>query len=459
MSTQDTDTSSQAEDQTEDQPENPNSLDELDAAIKEEGKRREPPTETEGRGGFSTMDDLDAAPQKAPEEQPGATSTMDDLDAAPQKATEEQPGATSTMDDLDAERQKAPEDQGSGGASTMDDLDAAPQKATEEQSGGSSTMDDLDAEKQKAPEELSGAASTMDDLDAEKQKATSSDDSGISTMDVLNVTGRRTPLTSRPDPNASPPQSMLEGLLNISSKDPNQADKKTRARKRPGDPSTRAPRMALLPEPEERVSASTLENVFSAQDGPMELGSPERPRLSSLSQASEPVLGPPMRLRRKDASDRLNGSSDLSLLLGEQRLPRAQMPERTLVGANAEPDGFTPIRPERLEVNCILSEHQKLPGGLAPVATGERIHHRLDFRYNRFERLKIRQLLYEYPEAPQGGQFAGANPAFFASHAPLGNGMLARLVVAMYRDGLPLSRMEAMLTQLGNATKPTRVPS
>ena len=156
-----------------------------------------------------------------------------------------------------------------------------------------------------------------------------------------------------------------------------------------------------------------------------------------------------MRLRRKDSSDRLNGSSDLSLLLGEQRLPRAQMPERTLVGANSEPDGFTPIRPERLEVNCILSEHQKLPGGLTPVATGERIHHRLDFRYNRFERLKIRQLLYEYPETPQGGQFAGANPAFFASHAPLGNGMLARLVVAMYRDGLPLSRMEAMLTQLG----------
>ena len=207
--------------------------------------------------------------------------------------------------------------------------------------------------------------------------------------------------------------------------------------------------MALLPESEERAAASTLENVFSSQDGPPEQGEQTSPDSSSLSRAFEPVRGPPMRLRRKEDPKTLNGSSDLSRLLGEQRLPRTQMPKRTRVGANAEPDGVTPIPPERLEIRCVLSEHQRDPDGRRPVEIGERTHHRLDFRYNRFERLEIIQALYAYPDALDKPPFAGSSHGFFATHAPLGNGLLARLAVSMYRDGLPLSRMEAMLTQLG----------
>ncbi len=99
-------------------------------------------------------------------------------------------------------------------------------------------------------------------------------------------------------------------------------------------------------------------------------------------------------------------------------------------------------------LGATLAAHQRCPGKKKPVEIGARVHQRLEFRYNRFELLEITQVLYECSDVEDMVPFAGANPSWFASHAPIGNGMLAQLVVSIFRDGLPLNRVETLLSQL-----------
>ncbi|MFT5684417.1 MAG: hypothetical protein ACI8RZ_005358 [Myxococcota bacterium] len=372
------------------------------------------------------------------------------------KADDEKPATPSTLDELpESARQqdmlrlkRAEEAKNARDTSTMEEL-TAPRK----------TIDMMRLKPAAEPEEASGA-STMEGL----------------TASTKPIGGRtRLKITRQEEP--KPPPSALESLLRLTP----QAAARTGAVSTPdqptalGDPSTTAPRMALRAEEEEvanvarleglmtfshplavgRVEVdehgtSSLDGLLGIRGGPVDLGLSGKvsTKNSSMAGADFPAGGGPMRLRRQETSNRPVQSSDLSRLVGDQPLPRARLPHRTTAGVVPEPDGFTPISPQQVEIRCELAAHQRCPGRKAPVAVGERLHHRLEFRYNRFELLDVNQVLYECPGVADHDPFAGANPAFFATHAPLGNGMLAKLIVAIFRDGLPLNRVETMMSQL-----------
>ena len=331
------------------------------------------------------------------------------------------------------------------------------------------TLDELPQEARKQEQQL------------RKQEAQAEASSASSTMEKLTrgskPIGERTRLKIlQQEEEPRLPASALESLLSITPQDAPRrtASEADRQPVKPGDPSTTAPRMSLW-EPEgesrdvprlealltfssmapvgrtqaeEHRGTSSLDGLLHTRGGPVDLGlsgSPEPPS-SSLSGADLPSGGGPMRLRRPRATSQLNMPNDLSRLVGQQPLPRARLPRRTTANQPQEVDGFTPLRPMQVAIRCTLAGHQRCPKRKTPTEVGERLHHRLEFRFNRFELLEVTQVLYECPG--QEEPFAGADPAFFSLHAPFGNGMLARLIVAMVRDGMPMNRIGILLSQL-----------
>ena len=346
----------------------------------------------------------------------------------------------------------------------------------------------LPADAGESAAETPTAPSTLDELPSSARKqdrmrlkkaAEAEERTDTSTMEELTTSsksaGNRTSLEPIAAEPTSLPPSALEQLLRVTPQGNQSSARSGRERAPLGDPSTHAPRMSLTPvEKEVREvarlegllafehplsvgqaagsarGASSLEGLLGVRTGPMDLGIPGKlpPRGSSMVGADTHVGGSPMRLRRKVTSSRPVLSTDLSKLVGDQPLPRARLPRRTTSGTIPDPDGFTPIPPQPVAIHCTLAAHQRCPGKKKPVEIGTRVHQRLEFRYNRFELLEITQVLYECPDVEDMMPFAGANPAWLASHAPIGNGMLAQLVVSIFRDGLPLNRVETLLSQL-----------
>ncbi len=367
---------------------------------------------------------------------------------------------------------------------------------TESKQGADSTQDagapaaDTQAPSADAlPAKGAPASSTLDELPESarhqemmrlRQEEESAAGVAASTMEELTntsqPTGERTPLKSRPEPEVRRPPSALERLIRLDARETDSASRADSSpARRPGDPSTTAPRMALRGEgagiaeaarleslltfsglqstgrtDDKPRGTSSLDGLIGVRGGPVDLGlsGAGRERGSSLSGADLHIGGGPMRLQQGEDPTRLNMSNDLSRLVDDQPLPRARLPRRTTAGVVPEPDGFTAIPLSRVPIRCELAAHQRCPGRAAPVEVGERQHHRVEFRYNRFELLEVTQVLYECPGVADMEPFAGASPAFFAAHAPIGDGMLAQIILAMFRDGMLMSQVETLLAQL-----------
>ncbi|MEL6348290.1 MAG: hypothetical protein AAFV53_34590 [Myxococcota bacterium] len=155
-----------------------------------------------------------------------------------------------------------------------------------------------------------------------------------------------------------------------------------------------------------------------------------------------------MPLTKTPKTDAGTANNELSRLVDGPPLPRLNLPvpkKRT----RPVPDGKTPILPERIPVQVTLAPSQKCPKkNVTPEKVGESAHERLEFRYNRFTTLVIRQPTYFCPGCPDVEPFIGKNPAFAATRAPVGNGMLARIALALYLDRLPTGQLISLIEGL-----------
>ena len=126
-----------------------------------------------------------------------------------------------------------------------------------------------------------------------------------------------------------------------------------------------------------------------------------------------------------------------------------------------EPDA-PPPRPEpprlpTVAVDAQLAPDQRTgPGGVDRERMRERVEERIDFRYQRYESLRVTLAQFRCPVRPDL-DLEGVRarwPAFAAGRTPLGNGYIARLVEATFGDGASLAESARSLSVIGPSLKP-----
>ena len=126
-----------------------------------------------------------------------------------------------------------------------------------------------------------------------------------------------------------------------------------------------------------------------------------------------------------------------------------------------EPDEPAP-RPEppRLPIvalDAILAPDQRVgPGGVDRERLRDRTEERIDFRYQRYEALRVTLAQFRCPIRPDL-DLDGVRarwPAFAAGRTPLGNGYVARLVETTFGDGASLAESARSLSVVGPSLKP-----
>ncbi len=82
---------------------------------------------------------------------------------------------------------------------------------------------------------------------------------------------------------------------------------------------------------------------------------------------------------------------------------------------------------------------------------------RVDFRYQRFEELRVHEGWFRCPIRPDLEAVKARWPAFVAGGLPLGNGAVARLIEARYTDASILAEQARLLVRLGLALRPAQL--
>jgi len=112
--------------------------------------------------------------------------------------------------------------------------------------------------------------------------------------------------------------------------------------------------------------------------------------------------------------------------------------------------GRLAVEPEITEVYGDLDPGARCERCAEPLRrSGERARRRLDFRYQRYELLVVRRAVYSCAFCAELPPVVAERPRFLAGATPVGNGLLAQLIVARYGDHAALSELANSISRFG----------
>jgi transposase len=217
----------------------------------------------------------------------------------------------------------------------------------------------------------------------------------------------------------------------------------------------------------DRVGAATAEDlaIAAAAAGELRLSTQREDRLgrpddqdlppSTLTGLESRSLMEAGRLTAREhrpaAYDNPNGLDAVMPHAGLRGVDRMRMPEADEdLPVDPALIGRVPVMPEEIELWGDLPPDERVGAcGEPRRRLGERTHHRLDFRFQRYELLTVRRAVYDCPLCPEEEPVVATSPRFLSGGVPIGNGLLAQLVVARFGDHGNLSELANSMSRYG----------
>ena len=246
-----------------------------------------------------------------------------------------------------------------------------------------------------------------------------------------------------PEPDVDPESSTLGGVVQTSH------DRTDRmGRHEPLDvPENEGSTLRLSTEREDRVGYIDPDQVFASSLGGMGSKAILEAGRMSLREDLEKAFTPsvPTGLEGLMPDPHARGSDRMRLAEDEFEIP---------------PDlvGKIPVPPRVVEVVGTLPEAERMGGcGHERTPKREKVHRRMDFLYQRFEMLHVRRGVYTCRLCPDEPEHVSSEPAFVAGPTPLGNGLLAQIIAAVYDDHSTLFEQAGNLERLEFGVNEDRV--